>query len=171
MASDDELFVRGHHPHVDNAGRCRQVWTMTLVGGPIDLDTEPRRRVADALADGRGPLADARGEDQAINTAEHGGERADILGDSVDEIVDGEPRLRIGATQQVAHVVADAGVAKQSRLLVEHRFYGCRIEAQRLEQVKHHTWIDRPGARAHAEAIEGGKAERAVDALAVLHRA
>ena len=31
--------------------------------------------------------------------------------------------------------------------------------------------IDRAGPRAHAEPVERGEAERAVDALAVLHRA
>ena len=72
---------------------------------------------------------------------------------------------------QIAHVVADAGDAEQPRLLVEHRFHGLRIEAERLEQVEHDAGIDRTGSRAHAQAVERGEAERAVDALAVAQRA
>ena len=47
-------------------------------------------------ADLRRVLADAGGEDQPVDAAQHGGQRADLLGRPVDEVVDGEARLRLG---------------------------------------------------------------------------
>ena len=49
------------------------------------------------------------------------GQGADLLGRAVDEIVDGQARGGLGAGEQVAHVVADAGDAEQPGLLVEER--------------------------------------------------
>ena len=46
-----------------------------------------------------------------------------------------------------------------------------RREPEVLKQVEDHAGIERAGTRAHAEAVERREAERAVDALAVPHRA
>ena len=58
------------------------------VGLRVQLDAEPRGGLADAAADLGGVLADAGGEHQRVDPAEHGGERADLLGRAVDEVVD-----------------------------------------------------------------------------------
>ncbi len=50
-------------------------------------------------ADLRRVLADAGREDQAVDAAQHRRERADLLGRAVDEVVDGEPRRRLGAAR------------------------------------------------------------------------
>ena len=62
------------------------------VGRRIELDAEPGRVAADALADRRGVLADAGGEDDRVEPAERGGERAELAADAVDEQVDRQLR-------------------------------------------------------------------------------
>ena len=107
----------------------------------------------------------------AVDPAEDGGERADLLGGAVDEVVHRQARRRLGAVEQVAHVVADAGNAEQARLLVEHRLDFVGREPEALEEIEDDAGIERARPRAHAEAVERGEAERAVDALAVLQGA
>ena len=135
------------------------------VGARIERHAEPRRRLADAAADLGGVLADPGGEDQRVDAAEHGGERADLLRGLVDEVVDREARRRIGAGEQVAHVVADARDAEQPRLLVEQLLHLGGRAPHRLEEMEDHARIDRARAGAHAEPVERGEAEGAVDAL------
>ncbi len=60
---------------------------------------------------------------------------------------------------------------EQARLLVEQLLHLRGRQAERLEQVQDDTRVHRAGPRAHAEAVERGEAERAVHALARLHRA
>ena len=62
-------------------------------------------------------------------------------------------------------------IAEQPGLLVEDRLHLLRREPEGLEQVEDHAGIERAGPRAHAQPVERGEAERAVDALAVLQRA
>ena len=61
-----------------------------LVGLGVELHAEPRRVAADALADRGGVLADAAGEDERVEPAERGGERAQLAPDAVDDT--GRPR-------------------------------------------------------------------------------
>ena len=63
----------------------------------VQVDAEPRRRVADPAADLGRVLADAGGEDERVDAAEHRGERADLLGGAVDEVVDRQLRRRLAA--------------------------------------------------------------------------
>ena len=63
------------------------------------------------------------------------------------------------------------GDAEQPGLLVEHRLDLLGRQAERLEQIEDDAGIDGARPRAHAQAVERGEAERAVDALAVLQRA
>ena len=89
---------------------------------------------------------------------------------AVDEVVDRQPAAGSRAAEQVAHVVADAGDAEQAGLLVEHRLDLLRRQPEPGTDTGRRR--DRgTGPRAHAQAVERGEAERAVDALAVLQRA
>ena len=63
------------------------------------------------------------------------------------------------------------GDAEQARLLVEQRLDLGGRRARALEQVQDDARIERARPRAHAQPVERREAERAVDALAVLHRA
>ena len=91
------------------------------VGGGIEAHAQPLGAPADRLADRCGVLADAGGEHQSVDAAECRRQRAQLLGDAVDEQLDRLMRPRLGARQQLAHVVGDAGDAEQARLLVEQR--------------------------------------------------
>ena len=66
----------------------------------VELDAEPGRLPADALADRRRVLADAGGEDDRVEAAERGGERAELAADPVDEEIDRELRPRVGRLEQ-----------------------------------------------------------------------
>ena len=90
---------------------------------------------------------------------------------AVDEVVHRQACGGLVAVEQVAHVVADAGDAEQARLLVEDRLHLLRREPEPLEEIEDDAGIDGAGPRAHAQPVERGEAERAVDALAVLQRA
>ncbi len=61
--------------------------------------------------------------------------------------------------------------AKQTRLLVKDGFDVLGRQLQNLEQVEDDAGVDGSGPRAHAQPVERGEPERAVDALAVPHRA
>ena len=71
------------------------------VGMLVELDAEPGGVAADALADRGGVLADAAGEDERVEPAERGGERAELAPDAVDEEVDREPRPRASLASSV----------------------------------------------------------------------
>ena len=75
----------------------------------VQLHAEPRQLGAQRRADGGGVLADAGGEDESIQPAEHGRVGAGVLGHRVDEILHRRDRARIRALLQHPHVVADAG--------------------------------------------------------------
>ncbi len=65
--------------------------------------------VADSLADLGRVLADAGREHQPVDAAQNRGQRADLLGGAVDEVVHRQAGGRFAAAEQIAHVVADAG--------------------------------------------------------------
>jgi hypothetical protein len=72
---------------------------------------------------------------------------------------------RIGGrlAEEVAHVRAAAGDAKQSRLPVYQSVELRWAHSLFLQQVQQHAGIQIPGARAHHQAAGGGKAHRRID--------
>ena len=116
-------------------------------------------------------LADAGGEDERVDAAQHGGEAADLTRRAVDEVVDGQPGGCLRARQQIAHVVADPRDPQQARFLVEDGLHVLGRQLEILEQVEDHAGIDGAGPGAHAESVECGESERAVDALPAPQRA
>ena len=128
-------------------------------------------RLHDTAADLDGVLADAGGENQRIDAAEHGGQRADVLGRFVDEVVHRQASRRLVDSEQNAHVVADAGDAEEARLLVKHLLHVGGRHAQGLEEMQDHAGIHRARTRPHAESVERGEAERGIDALSRVQRA
>src|SRR5262245_10871875 len=89
MPGNDQFFVRWDHP-------CRNA---TAVSGDsrlpcavrffVQLYAEPGRGRADSLSNLGGVLADARGEDETVDSAQDRRERADFLGCAIDEIIQG----------------------------------------------------------------------------------
>src|SRR4029453_5559332 len=90
MARDHQLFVGRDHPGGHGAPRVGNARPPGGVPPRVDLDAEPGGGRADARADLRGVLADAGGEDQRVDAAEHSGQRPDLLGRAVDEVVQRE---------------------------------------------------------------------------------
>ena len=62
-------------------------------------------------------------------------------------------------------------IAEQPRLLVKHRLDLLGAEPEVLKEIEHDAGIERPGPCSHAQTVERREPERAVDALAVSHRA
>ncbi len=94
VPGDDQFFVRRDDPGRHAASCARNPRALSRIRLVIELDAQPRRRLADPGPDLRRVLADAGGEDQPVDPAQHAGERADLLGRLVDEIVDGQTCAR-----------------------------------------------------------------------------
>src|SRR5262245_23333169 len=103
VARDHQFLVGPDHPPRDPAAAGRDPRGVPAVGLAIELDAEPRACLADPLANLRGVLADPGGEHQRVDAAHHRGERADLLGRLVDEILDRQPRPRLVAAEQDPH--------------------------------------------------------------------
>ena len=80
------------------ASRCGDPRTSSRVRLGIHLDAEPRGGFADSAADLGGVLADAGGEDEAVDAAQHGGERSDLLGGAVHEVIHGQPGVGLACS-------------------------------------------------------------------------
>src|SRR5687767_7987395 len=135
VAGDHQLLVGGDHPGGDLALAAGDPRAAGLVRAGVEFDAQPAAGFSDPTADLRGVLADARGEDEAVEPLEDRGEGADLLGCAVDEVVDGEPGGGIGAREQGAHVVARPRETEQARLLVEDLLHLLGGEAELLEEV------------------------------------
>ena len=85
----------------------------------IELQAEPCQPPRDRLANGRRVLADPCREHEAVDAAHGRRQHPGKQRDAVDEIVERQLGARIGACQQLAHVVADAGQALQPAFVVE----------------------------------------------------
>src|SRR3954471_6499906 len=59
VPGDHEFLVGGNHPGRHAAPLARDSWSFTRVRVRIEIDTEPRRRVANPAADLGGVLANA----------------------------------------------------------------------------------------------------------------
>src|SRR6266487_6608254 len=107
MTRDHEFLVGGERPDRHPAVAPADAGTAGGIGGSIEREPEPRRLLAHPRSDLGRALADAAGEDERIEPAERGGERAELAKDAIDEQPDGLPRPRILAFEQVPHIVAD----------------------------------------------------------------
>ena len=103
-------------------------------------------------------FADRIGENERMrHVAERGEHLADPGAKAVDENVEREMRAVVAALSsgnQNPDVAVEAGEAFQSALLVEHLFQFIRARAL-SQQIEQDTRIDRAGARAHRQPIEG----------------
>ena len=91
------------------------------VGCGIEVQAEPGQPSRDGLANGRRVLADASREHEAVEPLHGGRQHPGEERDPVGEVVERQLRPRVGAGEQLAHVVADAGEALEAALLVEKR--------------------------------------------------
>ena len=75
----------------------------------VELHAHPGAGMADSVPDRRRVLANAGGEDDAVQPTHRPGERGEVARDLVDEDLDREAGARLVALQQVAEVRRDAG--------------------------------------------------------------
>src|SRR5260221_13370531 len=115
MARDHQLLVSRDGPGGDPAFGRADPGGAGIVRRIIELQTEPCRRAADRTADRRAVLADAGREDDRVEAAERGGERADLPADPVDEEIDGQANARVRARFERAHGPPDSPGAAQAR--------------------------------------------------------
>src|SRR3989442_15425784 len=83
----------------------------------VELDAQMLEPLTDLPADRRRPLSDPAREDERVDAAEDGGQRADVLANGIAEGGDGlgRPRIRRAAREQRLHVRCDAGDAEEPR--------------------------------------------------------
>ncbi len=170
MPGDHQFLVGRDHPCRHFAGLAGDARRFSRVRVFVELDAEPRRRRADSFADLRRVLADACGEDEAVDSAERRRHRRDFLCRAIDEVVECQARGRLAAREQTAHVVADARDADQPGLLVENGLDVFHRQAESLEEIEDDARVECAWPRSHAETVQRREAECAVDALSVFQR-
>src|SRR6185295_13318893 len=114
MPGNHQLFIRRNYPHGRLAARRGNLCERLSVSRVVELDAEPCGRLTDSPADLRRVLTDSGSENKSIDTAEYRRQSADLFGDAVDEVIDGESGRGLTSSEQVAHVVADARDAEQT---------------------------------------------------------
>src|SRR4051812_35946967 len=85
----------------------------------VELGAHPAQPLDDPRPDDRRFLADAGREHEGVEPAQHCRQAAGMAGNLLDEKVERKARLGIGAAQQIAHVVADAGKAFEAALEIK----------------------------------------------------
>src|ERR1019366_1071680 len=169
MAGDQQSLVGWNNEGLDAACGTGDARAASGIGGYVKLHAEPRRILQNPAPDLGRMFADASREDQRIEPAERGGERAKFAADAIDEKRDRFRRARILGGEQRPHVVADAGNTQQPRLIVEKIAHGFRIHFLLVEKIKHDSRIEGAATPAHRKAIERGKAHGRRDAFAIFH--
>ena len=131
----------------------------------VELDAEPRRVAADALADRRRVLADAGGEHERVEAAERGGQRAELAADAVDEQIDRQP-ARAARRSRAARACRSRCPTRRAGPTACRSASRSRARPSRSSSIRYRIT---PGssaaaARAHRQAVDGGEAHRARDA-------
>ena len=132
----------------------------------VKLKPEPGEAPRHGLANGRRVLADAGGEDEAVDAAHGGRQHPGEERDAVDEIVERELGARLGAREQVSHVVADAGQPLEPAVVIEQMLDLVGAHALLGQEIEHDAGVELARARSHRQAVERGEAHGAFDALA-----
>src|ERR1043166_4462419 len=114
MQRDHQFFICGYYPDRNLAPRRRDASSFVFVSRRVDFNPQPGRRFRYSPANLRRVLTNAGSEYERIDAAQDRGERSNLFGDAIDEIIDGEPGFRLFTPQQVAHVITYSGTAERS---------------------------------------------------------
>src|SRR5262245_18312580 len=109
MTGDHQLFVGRDDVACDTGAFARDTRTAFGIGLWVELKPEPGETRDDGFANAGRVLADASGENQAVDAAHGRCEHPRRKGDAIDEVVQRKLGARILAFEQVADVVADSG--------------------------------------------------------------
>ena len=171
MAGDHQLFVGGNDVAGDARSLARDAARAPGVRLGVKLEAEPGEAPRHGLTNGRRVLADAGGEDEAVDAAHGRSEHAGEERDAVDEVIECELGARIRAREQVAHVVAYAGQALEPAVVIEQMLDLLGAHALLGEEIEHDAGVELTGTRSHRQTVERGEAHGALDALAGVDRA
>src|SRR5579871_1183519 len=171
VLGNHQLLVRRNDQDGNGAAWATDAQAISVVFGPIQLDAEPVKFLADLGADKGRVFPDPGGENEGIQTSEHCRVSADELDAVVGEIVDRLGCFGRAALLEFAHVAAHAGDTEQTRFLIEKRLHGRRIHPVGFQQVQQNARIDLADAGRHRQPFDRAESHRGLDALAVEHRA
>src|SRR5688572_9882541 len=107
VACNHELFVSGNDVAGDERARSRDSPHTLGVRLWVKFKPQPGEPLRYGLANGRGVLADASGEHEAVDTPHCGRKHPGEQGNAVDEVVQCELGGWIRTREQIPHVVAD----------------------------------------------------------------
>src|SRR5579872_5064431 len=128
MSGDHDILVGMHHSNGDRTAGRRDDRRLLPVLAAVESDSQELETGADALPNRGGMLPDTGGEDQGVESAEHGRQRTEMLPRLIAVHLDRQCRPLILSLprQEVTHVRAPAGYAEQSGLLIEHMVQSAR---------------------------------------------
>src|SRR5690348_6629041 len=89
VPGDHPFLVGRDDPDRDARVRGGDARAILRIGLRIELDPEPGQLLAHAPANLGRVLADARGEDEAVESPESGGKPSCLAHDAIDEVIDG----------------------------------------------------------------------------------
>src|SRR3954470_20933606 len=113
MSCDHQFLVRWDDEDIGCAIVTANALARRIIRSRIDAHTEPVETLTDRAADFPGMLADAAGEDQAVQPAKRGRHHCHFLRGTKREELDRLPRRSLAARKQLAHVRGDAGDTAQ----------------------------------------------------------
>ena len=173
VRGDDPFLVGRLDDDPYSAARIGDRRRVRVVGVVVDAHAEPVERGADPLAQHGAVLADAGREGQHVEAAEHRGQCADLAHDATHVQLQRRARAFVARldVEQRLRTRRDTGDAEQARLVIEQMRESLDAELLVLDEVQHHTGVERAAARAHHQTVERGKAHRRGDASQAPHRA
>ena len=166
VPGDHQVFVGFHHAHDHSAAVVRDDRRVPGAAFDVEAETQELEALADAFTDGGGVVANPGREEQRVDPAERGDERAHGLPREVAE--QGE---RVGGAwiarllpEQVAHVAAEPRHAEESGLMIDEPVQRRSLHALRFEEMQEHARIQIARSPAHHDPAGRREAHGRVDA-------
>src|SRR3954447_24533723 len=119
MSSDHQFLIRWNDEDIDCAIAIVDALARRIIRSGIDAYAEPVETLTDSAADFARMLADAAGEDQAVQPGKRCRHRRHLLCGAEGEELDCLPCRSFAARKQRAHVRRDTGDAEQARFVIE----------------------------------------------------
>ena len=151
VAGDHQLLVGGNDVAGDARSLARDAARALGVRVGVELKTEPGEAPRHGLANGRRVLADACGEDEAVDAAHGRSQHAGEERDAVDEVVERELGARLRTREQVSHVVAYAGEALEPAVVIEQMLDLAGAHALLSQEIEHDAGVELTWTRSHGQ--------------------
>ena len=165
MAGDHQFLVGRDDVAGDARAFPRDARTAFGIRFSVELEPEPAEALDDSFANAGRVLADARGENQAVDAAHGRCEHPRRKGDAIDEVVERKLGARILAFEQIANVVADSGKPFKAAFVVEKALHVLRAHPFLIQQIEDDPGVELTGPGSHRQAVERSETQRALHAL------